>query len=177
MLVRDKLTKEVLEDYKRQGLSTHQIARLIGCSQPYVSKVAIQRGIHFTREKGTCIVCGNTLNRGKKYCSHQCQKNEQHQKLISQWLSGEWNGLRGKKVTALSKTIRDYLLKQADYKCSKCGWAEVNESSGMIPLEINHIDGNHKNNRPENLEVVCPNCHALTPNFRGLNKNSTRTHR
>ena len=35
-----------------------------------------------------------------------------------------------------------------------------------IPLELDHIDGNHKNNVLSNLRLLCPNCHSLTPTFR-----------
>jgi len=36
-----------------------------------------------------------------------------------------------------------------------------------IPLELHHIDGNKHNNELENLQILCPNCHAFTPNYRG----------
>ena len=38
-----------------------------------------------------------------------------------------------------------------------------------IPLELEHINGNHLDNRLENLTILCPNCHALTPTYRGKN--------
>lgn len=38
-----------------------------------------------------------------------------------------------------------------------------------IPLEIHHINGNHKDNHLENLQILCPTCHALTNNYRGKN--------
>lgn len=38
-----------------------------------------------------------------------------------------------------------------------------------IPLELHHINGDHTDNRLENLQVLCPNCHALTDNYRGRN--------
>ena len=34
-----------------------------------------------------------------------------------------------------------------------------------IPLEIHHIDGDCTNNKMENLQLLCPNCHSLTSNF------------
>jgi predicted HNH restriction endonuclease len=36
-------------------------------------------------------------------------------------------------------------------------------------LEIHHKDGNNSNNELSNLEIICPNCHSLTENFRGAN--------
>lgn len=41
-----------------------------------------------------------------------------------------------------------------------------------IPLELEHIDGNHHNNERNNLEALCPNCHSLTPTWRGRNKSN-----
>lgn len=52
-------------------------------------------------------------------------------------------------------------------KCELCGYTEN--------LELHHINGNHYDNRLENLQILCPNCHAKTDNYRGRNstKNST----
>lgn len=53
-------------------------------------------------------------------------------------------------------------------KCEKCRLTEWNKS--VIPLELHHIDGDRTNNKLENLQMLCPNCHAQTENYRGKNK-------
>lgn len=63
---------------------------------------------------------------------------------------------------------RKRVILEQNGKCNKCNLDKwLNED---IPLELEHIDGNHKNDERNNLEALCPNCHALTPTWRGRNK-------
>ena len=59
------------------------------------------------------------------------------------------------------------------YKEEKCECCGNTEWMGLpIKLELHHINGDHFDNRLENLQILCPNCHSFTDNFRG--KNQTR---
>jgi len=68
-----------------------------------------------------------------------------------------------------SSHLRQRLIKEGilQAKCYRCG---ITEWLGQpAPLELEHIDGNHKNNLLENLTILCPNCHAQTPTYCGKN--------
>lgn len=54
-------------------------------------------------------------------------------------------------------------------KCELCGWAKVS-LDGRIPLELDHSNGDHTDNRISNLRILCPNCHSLQSTHRGRNK-------
>jgi hypothetical protein len=94
-----------------------------------------------------------------------------------------WN--KGKKIGA-RKPIEKYLNNEISItsnklkkrliaekilsaKCSSCNLIEW--LGKPIPLELDHINGNSSDNSLVNLRLLCPNCHALTPTYRGKNIN------
>ncbi|MDQ1284202.1 MAG: hypothetical protein QG620_550 [Patescibacteria group bacterium] len=52
--------------------------------------------------------------------------------------------------------------------CELCGWCKKSKD-GRLPLELDHINGDSKDNRLVNLRILCPNCHSLQPTHRGRN--------
>lgn len=74
-----------------------------------------------------------------------------------------------------SNSLKKKLIKEGfkEHKCEKCNLSEWMYKP--ISIELNHINGNNTDNRIGNLEILCPNCHAITDNYRGKNIKSYRT--
>jgi hypothetical protein len=124
------------------------------------------------REDRFCLYCSNLIeSANKNYCSRPCGIDYRYNETINKWKNGE---ISGATKYSISGTIRKYIFRKYQNKCSICSWAEINLVSGKRPLQIDHIDGNSENNVEENLRLLCPNCHSLTPTFGALNKGHGR---
>ena len=96
-----------------------------------------------------------------------------------------WNkGMRG--IGRNRIKLEDILVRSSDFQsfklkkrlfsenikpqhCEMCGWKK-RSNDGRLPLELDHINGESRDNRLENLRVLCPNCHSLQPTHRGRNR-------
>jgi Zn finger protein HypA/HybF involved in hydrogenase expression len=63
--------------------------------------------------------------------------------------------------------LRLFRLGIFEKKCYKCNLTEWNGLE--IPLELEHINGDHYDYHLENLTILCPNCHAQTDTYRAKN--------
>lgn len=126
-----------------------------------------------------CANCGKPFLMGKntkgRFCSNKCQGEYAHKEYIRLWKLGEKDGMSG--PNGISSAIRTYLFEKYNGKCQLCGWGEENPYTNKVPLQIHHIDGDCTNNKEENLQLLCPNCHSLTETFGGSNENSKRLDR
>lgn len=122
-----------------------------------------------------CVNCGSSIPKRNKYCSVKCQKEHEYRTYIDNWKNGKEDGFRGD--YQISMHIKAYLFEKYNNKCAICGWGKINKYTGNIPLEVEHIDGNYRNNKEENLILLCPNCHSLTSTYKGANLNNGRKSR
>lgn len=57
----------------------------------------------------------------------------------------------------------------AEERCADCGIDAVWRGD-PLRLEVDHINGDWRDNRRENLQLLCPNCHSTTDSYRGRGK-------
>jgi len=159
------------------------------------------RIIEYNKNPHSCLSCGIILDyyhRNRKYCGNKCarkmQKRIKKVKLCkncgkeifgrSLYCSFECSSYKefiDKRIEEYSNGLMDdvnarhYFRKLNEKVCSICGLTEWNGNE--IPLVVDHIDGNHRNNIPENLRFVCCNCDALLPTYKSKNNGNGREYR
>jgi hypothetical protein len=102
----------------------------------------------------------------KRFCNMKCYNDNKLSKHITKFNKG---------MLSERNTIKRCLTKLFGYKCFTCGldcW-----QGHRLSLELDHVDGNANNNMPSNLRLVCPNCHSITPTWKGRNRGSGRASR
>jgi RNA polymerase subunit RPABC4/transcription elongation factor Spt4 len=132
--------------------------------------------------EAACPLCGKSfpnvysMSAHKGYCSGA---NDYHSRSQDAKDRMAWS--RGKilkehdEIFCISEKNRTGYVKNALYKfklkehmCENCKRTEWQEEK--IIIELHHVNGNCLDNRLENLQFLCPNCHSLTHNWRGRNK-------
>ena len=120
-----------------------------------------------------CENCNNNLkSTQRKYCNSKCQVDYIYGEYIRKWKKGEVPGTKGK--DELSGHIRKYIFAKYDNECCECGWSKIHPITKRYPLQVDHVDGDHFNNKEGNLRLLCPNCHVMTLNYGSLNRGKGR---
>lgn len=145
------------------------------------TKEELQESLQKSRSLGQLLVFLGLRPVGGNYAQVKKYLNEEH--LDFSHLQGRsWEkGL--KRAPRPIRTLKSILVQNSDYQsfklkrrlfdanlkpkqCEMCGWAKYT-FDGYLPLELDHINGIHSDNRLENLRVLCPNCHSLQSTHRG----------
>ncbi len=149
-----KYSADLLEEAVRTSSSYRQVLFKIGLKEAggnyrSIQKIIAEAGLDITHFTG----CGWSRNKviGPK-------------RALDEYLSN--------KYPIQSHVLRLRLIAESIFPslCSNCNLEDWLDKP--IPLELDHIDGNHKNNNLSNLRLLCPNCHAFTSTYRGKNKKS-----
>lgn len=151
---RIQYTKELLENAVKESHSLRELAIKIGLSPGSSNSETLKKKLHEYNIDFSHFT-GKGWNKGLKFRPKLQIPIEDLLKTNTKYQS----------YKLLRRLINDGIK---EHKCEVCGnteWLGV-----PIPLELHHIDGDKENNTLSNLQVLCPNCHAQTPNYRGKKK-------
>lgn len=127
--------------------------------------------------------CANSRTWSEKHRKTKSKQNKIWWKNLSETEKNEWRiKQKSSSIIANSKrsnnyiftnstetlchnSIRKKILIEQNNCCFICGIDSWLQKS--LILELDHLDGNKKNNKRENLRMLCPNCHSQTPTWRG----------
>lgn len=118
----------------------------------------------------TCLNCSkefefNPHQKTGKYCSNECNGEHKSKVHKEKWYAGELKRVE-------RATVRRYLAEDRGYKCEMCG---ISEWQGKkLTLHVDHINGDPSNDSPENMRLLCPNCHSQTSFLGAANKGRGR---
>lgn len=137
---------------------------------------SINKKEHFNKGKRfksikSCLMCNKSLvGHQQKFCSSKCAGQYKTYCTIH-----DWEQYPEKYKYPLSyKFIKEYLKSIRGNECELCGWNVINPYTGLVPLQLHHINGDCTDNHIENLQLLCPNCHSLTENFGAKNKGKSK---
>lgn len=147
---RTKYTKELLIPIVKESNSYADVCRKLNVTpstgaQTYITKKIKEYNIDTSHFVGKGWLKGKkfTTNPGKTL-DEICVKNSTY-----------------KSSDLLKKLIKENKKK---YQCEICNLTIWRDNP--IPLELHHINGCHTDNRFENLQILCPNCHSQTRKYR-----------
>lgn len=153
---------EKIDDIKQwlaDGLSISSIAKKLNCKLDTLKRYLADFNISYVIDQGS----GNRGKRGNQTANYKSLDTV----LV------KTNTTPSMKAGRLKEKLFSEGVKQKTCEC--CGLSSW--LGEPIPLELHHIDGDKTNNTLENLQVLCPNCHAKTDNYRGKNIKSARAKR
>jgi hypothetical protein len=148
-----KYTDKQLEEAVKTSHSIRAVLKKIGLTPAGENYESIKKRIR-KLDLDTSHFLGQAILRGK---THTYGTRPLEEVLVHKKLENTWK--------LKNRLLREGIKK---HQCERC---QITEWLGEpIPLELHHKDGDRTNNTLQNIELLCPNCHALTDNYRGSKK-------
>ncbi len=123
-------------------------------------------------EPKSCLNCGATIKNARIYCSNQCQQDyRKKQYTLSVEKNGKFPNLTSDSGARV-RLVKRYLIEKNGHKCSICGGTKW--FNNLMPLWVDHIDGQGDNWEISNIRLVCPNCDFFSSTYCGRNKGKGR---
>lgn len=155
-----------------------------GCNKDAVYTLKNGKNCCSKRPAGCTVLKKLNSEKTKEvYATHKRLPMKDVYKKLSTDIKDKMNWAKGKTLTpnelifTENSTYANEMVKQRIvkdnllvYKCVKCNLDSW--QSETIVLDLDHINGNNRDNRLENLRYLCPNCHSQTDTYKGRNKNS-----
>jgi 5-methylcytosine-specific restriction endonuclease McrA len=179
-------SKDEMELLVKQGFSSYKIANYFNISQTtamyWLKKYRLKtiQSVDKIVENRYCSYCNTEIDTNGKYkksfCNSNCCRDYKAVQFGKLWVE--------KGPTVLSKTIRTtgiirgkarrYVFIYNNYKCCKCKWTYDFDDSSLPPLECSHVNNDFSDNRFENIELLCPNCHAIKTRLKPIKNGNGR---
>lgn len=140
-------TKEELETFLNESKTFDEFMKKLGYSG--------NRGNSINGVKAHLDKLGLDYSKfsSNNWCAHSHPKYDLNEILVE-------NSAYSNHTKLKQRIIREGLL---EWSCAICG---INEWNGKpLVLQLDHINGNNRDNRIENLRFLCPNCHSQTDTF------------
>lgn len=139
-----QLMESEIRDAQSKSRSAMEAARVLGVSYNTYKKYAKMYGIFedLINQKGVGVSKGFNIKRGKY--------------ALDDILSGKYPDYPSWKLRHRLLT-NGYMLE----RCNNCGFDEKRLTDNRVPLVLDYIDGNRKNHKYENLQMLCLNCTFL----------------
>jgi hypothetical protein len=142
------------------------------CDHSCSAKYSNARRLRVRKSRGSCQNRGTPVIYRRQFCGRTCHPENLYKRYVHRWLAGEISGNTSAKCKPeLSDNVRNWIFETRGTACELCGFDRTHPICGVPITQIDHIDGNRRNSKPEHLRVLCPNCHCMTETW-GNRKNS-----
>lgn len=149
-----KYSKDLVQDAVSKSKSVTDVMKILGIRMAGGSHSHLSRTIK-KYEIDTSHFLGRAYNKGKKFGYKKTSEDIFNSSPDYRLKSRELN--------------RALLESGVEYKCVECGIGSTYNNKS-ITLQVDHIDGDWKNNIKDNLRFLCPNCHSQTSTYCNKNK-------